>query len=382
MKRLLSIMLILVLSFGLLIPSAVYGNEQGTQEYLVQFKGSSGVSARGMATSYGIQAKQVKQTLDILPVQVLELTPSQAKALASNPNVVAVEPNAEVTAYAQTVPWGITRVQAPQAHAAGYRGAGVKVAVLDTGIDSSHPDLNVRGGYSVFTDSANSNPFYDGDGHGTHVAGTIAALNNTIGVLGVAYNVDLYAVKVLNNNGGGTYAGIAQGIQWAVNNGMHIVNMSLGGPSSSTILQNICDAANQAGVLLIAAAGNSGNASGTGNSVGYPARYASVMAVASTNSNNVRGSSSSTGPAVEISAPGVSILSTVPGNGYATYTGTSMASPHVAGVAALVKGARPNLSNTQIRQILNSTATPLGNSNHYGNGLVQAVPAINAALAY
>ncbi len=380
MKRLLSIMLILVLSFSLLIPSAVYGNElQAKQEYLVQYNGRS---AKALASSLGIQSKQIKRTFDLLPVQVLELTESQAKALAKSPNVLAVEPNAEVTALAQTVPWGITRVQAPQAHSAGYQGAGVKVAVLDTGIDSSHQDLDVDGGYSVFTDSANSNPFNDGHGHGTHVAGTIAALNNTVGVLGVAYNVDLYAVKVLDNSGNGSYAGIAEGIQWAVDNNMDIVNMSLGGSSSSTILENMCNAANQAGVLLIAAAGNSGNSWGIGNNVGYPARYSSVMAVAATDSNNKRGYFSSTGPTVEISAPGVDILSTVPGNGYASNNGTSMASPHVAGVAALVKAAKPSLSNTQIRNILNNTATSLGSSNHYGNGLVQAVDAINMALTY
>uniref|UniRef100_UPI002351CE5C S8 family serine peptidase n=1 Tax=Alkalibacillus haloalkaliphilus TaxID=94136 RepID=UPI002351CE5C len=105
-------------------------------------------------------------------------------------------------------------------------GEGVSVAVLDTGVDRSHEDLNVAGGYSVFDDSENGDPYYDANGHGTHVAGTVAAVNNDLGVVGVAPEADVYAVKVLDNDGGGSYAGIAEGIEWAIQNDMDIINMS------------------------------------------------------------------------------------------------------------------------------------------------------------
>ncbi len=380
MKKFLSILMVLVLSIAVLIPvSAVQTANAEKQQYLVQFNGPA---EKGLLKAFGVKDEAVLHTYNLLPVHLLELTEAQANGLLRNPQVKAVELNAEVQKYGQTTPWGIPHVQATTANANGYTGKGVKVAVLDTGIDKSHEDLNVRGGHSVFTDAANLDPFYDGDGHGTHVAGTIAGLNNTLGVIGVAYDVELYAVKVLNNAGSGSFAGIAQGIEWAVNNGMDIVNMSLGGSSSSTILENMCNVANNAGVLLVAAAGNEGRVNGKGDTVGYPAKYASVMAVAAVNQSNQRASFSSTGSAVEIAAPGVSILSAAPGNNYASMNGTSMACPHVAGVAALVKGANPNLTNVQIRQILNNTALNLGTPNHFGNGLVRAVNAINLALTY
>lgn len=374
------LLLIFVLCFALVVPA--YGaagieveaeaDVSAKKEYLVQF---SGPAEKGLLQAFGVSDAQVLHEYSLLPVMLLELNDKQVQGLSNNPQIVAIEENHEVKA-TQTVPWGVTRVQATNAHASGYTGSGIKVAILDTGIDRTHQDLNVRGGYSVFTDSANRDPYYDGSGHGTHVAGTVAALNNSVGVLGVAYNAQLYAVKVLNNSGSGSYAGIAQGIEWSIQNGMDIINMSLGGSQSSSILQSYCNLAYNNGILLVAAAGNSGNSAGTGNTVNYPARYSSVIAVAATDSNNRRASFSSTGSTVELAAPGVGIQSTIPGNRYASYNGTSMASPHVAGVAALVWQAKPGLSNVQLRNLLNQTALNLGNSNHFGNGLVRAQNAI------
>lgn len=377
MNRFFKLFFVLALMLSLIVPTGFAADFDAKQEYLVQFNDSIDI---GLLSSLGIQEDAVLHKFELLPVLLLELTGKEATALKDNPSILAVEENAEVQA-TQTVPYGVTRVQAPTAHANGITGAGVKVAVLDTGIQASHPDLNVVGGYSVFTDSANNNPYIDGNGHGTHVAGTVAALDNTIGVLGVAPNVQLYAVKVLNNSGSGSYDGIAKGIEWAVNNGMDIVNMSLGGSASSSILENMCNVAYNRGVLLVAAAGNSGNSSGTGNNVGYPAAYNSVIAVAATDSNNNRASFSSTGPQVELSAPGASIYSTYPSTTYATLSGTSMASPHVAGVAALIKQAKPNYSNVQLRQCLRNSALPLGSgtpNNLYGYGLVRAQTAITS----
>lgn len=374
MKKTLSIILILTMLFSMAAFTSAFGsNVPEKQEYLVQFEGKAD---RGLLKAFGVSDEDILYNFTLLPVVHLRLTEQQATALSKNPHIKALEFNGEVQAIGQTIPWGIERIQATDAHQGKYTGAGVKVAVLDTGIDKNHEDLNVKGGYSVFTDSANSDPFYDGNGHGTHVAGTVAALNNNVGVVGVAYDVDLYAVKVLNNSGSGSYAGIAQGIEWAINNNMNIINMSLGGSQSSSILEAWCNLANDSGLLLVAAAGNSGRVNGRGDTVGYPAKYASVMAVAATDSSNKRASFSSTGPAVEIAAPGVGILSTIPNNGYASYNGTSMASPHVAGAAALLWASNPNLTNQQVRQKLKDTALPLGDSNHFGAGLVQVLNAI------
>lgn len=376
MKKLFSLLLAVVLTLSLALPGTIGAQENQSKEYLLMFDGPAD---KGLLKAFGVKDEKIFREYQLLPAFHLELTENQVRGLQNHPQIKFVEENAVAHAFGQTVPWGVPHVQGTDAHTAGHTGLGVKVAILDTGIDNTHEDLadNVKGGHSVFTDSANSDPFYDGNGHGTHVAGTVAAVNNTVGVIGVAHQAELYAVKVLDNSGSGSYAGIAAGIEWAILNGMDIINMSLGGSSDSSTLRQYCDLAYQEGLLLVAAAGNSGNRGGNNDSVGYPAKYESVIAVAAIDQNNNRASFSSTGPAVELSAPGVSVLSTVPGNGYDSYNGTSMASPHVAGAAALVWGAKSTLTNVQLRQLLRDTAINLGASNQYGYGLVQALAAIN-----
>ncbi|MFV8828212.1 S8 family peptidase [Alkalihalobacterium sp. APHAB7] len=378
MKKLLILLLVLgiVFSTGLVSVAANHTTDESSEEYLVMFDGPA---EKGLLQAFGVKTEDILYEYSLKPVVHLELTSKQARGLQNHPQIKYVEKNAEAQAFGQTVPWGVPHVQSTEVHNMGQTGTGVKVAILDTGIDNTHEDLaaNVKGGHSVFTDTANKDPFYDGSGHGTHVAGTVGAIDNNLGVIGVAYQSDLYAVKVLNNDGSGSYAGIAEGIEWSILNGMDIINMSLGGSQSSSILKEFCDLAYDEGLLVVAAAGNSGNRGGNNDSVGYPAKYESVIAVAAIDENNNRASFSSTGPAVEISAPGVSVLSTIPGNGYASYNGTSMASPHVAGVAALVWGEHAHLTNKELRNLLNNTAIDLGRSNQFGNGLVQAKDAID-----
>ncbi|WP_132996036.1 S8 family peptidase [Sporanaerobacter acetigenes] len=399
MKRLLAILLSLVMSF-ILVESQVYAIPENQnlekQEYLVQFDVSSykGLSEDAINTEFknvlnsiNIEEVDILKAYHLLPVYCVRLSEEQAQVLKELSIVKAVEPNYKVKAsepitqmieseevkpLQDTIPWGIERVQATDAHYYGYYGSGIKVAVLDTGIDGGHYDLYVRGGYSVFNDS----PYYDGYGHGTHVAGIVAALENSYGVLGVAPDVSLYSVKVLGNDGYGSISGIVEGIEWAVNNNMNVINMSLGSSSYSSIFEDYCNYAYNSGLLIVAAAGNSGNSYGTGDSVEYPARYSSVMAVAATDYYDKRASFSSTGSDVEIAAPGVDIYSTYPDNNYAYMSGTSMACPHVAGAAALVWSANPNLTNIQVRQKLVNSAKYLGNRYHYGAGLVQAYNAI------
>jgi len=317
----------------------------------------------------------VRYAYDIVPAVAATLPAGAAAALARNPRVAYVEPDGLVWAMAQTLPWGIDRVGADHVWPSGNKGAGVKACVIDTGIDMDHPDLTVRGGYDFV--NSDSNPD-DDNGHGTHVAGIIAALDNTIGVVGCAPDCYLYAAKVLNASGSGTISQVVAGIDWARNNGMKIVNMSLGTSTSYATLKTACDNAWAAGLILVAPSGGSGAGTDT---VGYPAKYASVICVGATDQSNVRASFSSTGPTLELAAPGVSIYSTYRSGGYQTMSGTSMACPHVAGVAALVWYAQPGVSNQHVRDAMDYTALDLGSPGRdswYGYGLVQAP----AAVAY
>jgi len=363
--------LILVLMAGLLGSAGLAAAPPERIDVLIGFHEAPGGSEQALVRGGG---GEIYRQFTLVNVIAARMTPQAAGALALNPRVVYVELDGPVYALEQVVPWGIDRVFGdetyPFATWVESKGLGINVAVLDTGIDQNHQDLNVVDGTNTID---GTHWGADGSGHGTHVAGTIAALDNAMGVVGVAPDVMLYAVKVLNDSGSGSASSVAAGIEWAVNNGIPVLNMSLGSRTHSQTLQDACDAAYSTGHLLVAAAGNSGNVRGRGDNVIYPAKYSSVVAVAASDVNNRRASFSSTGQAVELMAPGVSILSTLPGDKYGTYGGTSMASPHVAGVAALVWAAAPDLSNVEMRAILQRTAEDLGLlSLHQGYGLVRA----------
>ncbi|MDN7023863.1 PKD domain-containing protein [Methanoculleus sp. FWC-SCC1] len=302
-----------------------------------------------------------------------DLPGSVVEKMGRDPRIAFIEPDYRVSALAETVPWGVSRIGAPRVHTS-VNGDGVRIAVLDTGIDYTHPDLdeNYRGGYDFVGHDADP---MDDNGHGTHCAGIIAAEDDGSGIVGVAPGAEVYAVKVLDKSGGGYISDVVAGIEWAIENDIQIISMSLGGNSDSYAFRSACDAAYDAGVLIVAAAGNDGRYSGYGDTVDYPARYDSVIAVAATDRSDRRASWSSTGPDVELAAPGVDIYSTYPG-GYKTISGTSMACPHVAGVAALLMEAQPGWGNAQVREHLAETADALGRSTWYGNGLVNAVEAV------
>ncbi len=268
-----------------------------------------------------------------------------------------------------TQQWGLTRIQATQAWANWQPQRTIYIAIVDTGIDATHPDLSQKVrrhsngsiyGYNAVQNTANA---HDVHGHGTHCAGIAAAhTNNGIGIAGVAAwnaslasthaTVQLMPVKVLNDQGYGSFADIARGITWAVDNGAHIISLSLGGVTGTQQLQDAVNYAWNRGCLVVAAAGNNG-----GNAPFYPAYYDNVLAVAATDPTDTLTSFSQYGAWVDIAAPGQSILSTVPG-GYERWSGTSMACPHVAGAAALLWSAAPSLSNQQIRTALENNADP------------------------
>ena len=307
--------------------------------------------------------------------------------LAAHPRVVRVEPDGEVHINDTELDdaWGVKHIGAGNVHGGGNRGAGVNVAVMDSGCDYGHPDLdaNYAGGYDFVNNDTNPMDDY---GHGTHVSGTVAAEDNGVGVVGVAPLASLYCLKVLNSNGSGAWSDIIAALQWTVNNGIqiHVTNSSFGSSlNPGGTVKAAFDNAAAAGILHVSSAGNSGNPRGKGNNVGYPARFDAVMAVAATDKNNNRARFSSTGDAVELAAPGVNINSTLPGDAYSgeTWNGTSMASPHVAGTAALIIAAGiadangDGNINDEVRQRLGETAEDLGDPGRdpqYGFGLVDA----------
>lgn len=266
----------------------------------------------------------------------------------------------------QVVPWGITKIHSPDVWGTDT-GNGVSVGVIDTGISTTHPDLsaNIAGCVSFVSYTGSCE---DDNGHGSHVSGIIAAVNNTVGVVGVAPQARLYALKVLDSQGSGYLSDVISGLNWAATNHLTIVNMSMGTGSDVQSFHDAVTAAYNAGVIEVAAAGNSGPGS---NTVIYPAAYPEVIAVAATDINNNVPSWSSRGPQVDIAAPGVNIYSTYRGGEYATLSGTSMATPHVTGAVALRLATHPGESFSQVYNELETSADPLPwGSTLVGGGLV------------
>ena len=324
---------------------------------------------------------KVTHSYKYIPAVAADLPEQAIENLKKNDKIAYIEPDYEVRALEETVPWGITRIAAPSIHTNGNKGDGINIAIIDTGINYNHPDLQTD--YIAGHDFVNNDEDpIDDNGHGTHCAGIIAAVDNDMGVIGVAPEANLYSLKILDNTGSGSSSNLIAAIDWAIqtrydlnpSNNIQIISMSLGSDNGVTALQSACSKAYASGILLVAAAGNDGNKGGSGDSVDYPGAYSSVIAVAATDSTDKRASFSSTGPAVELAAPGVNIYSTIL-NGYYSYSGTSMACPHVAGTAALVLAANPSFNNDNVRTRLENTATDLGTSgrdNLYGFGLVNA----------
>jgi serine protease len=306
-------------------------------------------------------------------MSVANLTKKQYNELLNDRNVEAVSDDPRRYLMMQTTPFGIPMVQADQLSQSNLSAR--KVCVIDTGYTAGHEDLPANA-----TGQANNSLVgqwnNDGNGHGTHVAGTVAALDNGTGVVGVYPGVDLHIVKIFNDQGNWTSASdLIAGIQQCADAGANIVSMSLGGSGSSTAESNSMQNFVDQGVMLVAAAGNDGN-----SSLSYPASYDAVMSVAAVDSSKNVASFSQFNSQVEIAGPGVSVNSTWNNGGYNSISGTSMATPHVSGVAALVWSYHQSCSNEQIRAAMNATAEDrgaAGRDNFYGHGIAKALDAVN-----
>lgn len=362
----------------------------GKIQVIIGFKSKPGPSDVDFITGLG---GIISRTYTIINAIAATVPENVLDKIKRSPNVEYVEIDEKMYAHIpigicqeinilkQIVPWGVGRIGATFVHTMGNTGKGIKVGILDTGIDYNHPDIsnNYKGGYNFIDNNTDARDY---NGHGTHVAGIVAAEDNDIGVVGVAPDAYIYSVRILDFAATGTASDIAAGLEWCMDNNMQIVNMSLGSCEDSISVERAIDVLYNHGVLLIAAAGNSGNAMGIGDNIDNPARYKSVIAVGATDINDNRASFSSTGPKLEISAPGKDIYSLLPGNKYASLSGTSMSSPHVAGVAALILSADPGISNVQARIRLQMTAQNISKGTFdakgwFGYGLVDAVKAVS-----
>lgn len=414
LMKLLKYTLIPFIAFVIIYPTKAFSKANDTNEkinVIISFNNKPGTSEQSLVRNAG---GKVKRFFHLVPAISAEIPLKTYETLLKNPLVKQITLDTQVQAVDIELDnsWGVKHINTEPVHTAGFNAQGVKVGIIDSGVNYNHPDLNnnYAGGYDFVE---NDNEPMDVYGHGTHVAGTACGENNNnglvdpkLGVIGVAPACSLYSLRVLDENGAGPWSSIIAAVEWAVDNNLQIINLSLGhSQDPGPIVEQAFSNAEAAGLYIVAAAGNSGNSAGKGNTVIYPAKYASVVAVSAVDSNNNRPRWSSTGEEVELAAPGVSVYSTWndtssyadpqpqceldSNNEYGCYkygSGTSMAAPHVAGVAALLisKGVTDTSNNGKIndelRTILNSTAIDIGSlgfDTHYGYGLVDAWQAIN-----
>ena len=368
----------LVISAILLSGLPVHGahaaeNQSESERMIISFKEE---------IDYGLleeMGAEIHEEFDAISAVSVTLPEEGIIQSASNESSIEyIEENSEVRAAAQTTTWGYRTIKSNTASSLGYTGKGVKIAIIDTGINAKHPDLKVAGGISKVKNSRHDT---DGNGHGTHVAGVIGAQNNSIGTVGVAPDAQLYSVKVLSADGIGTLEGVVSGIQWAIDQKVDIINMSLTTVNNNQTLLDITKKAYDAGILIVAASGNE-REKALYKDVLFPARFPSVIAVGSVSKLNKLSYFSNYGASQELVAPGENILSsfadskTTTQEDYAISEGTSVASPFVAGTFAQYMEAYPHLSNKQLRETVKRSAIDLGakgRDNTYGHGLVQSL---------
>lgn len=399
MRRLMCVLVLVALA-ATSLPAASAGSGDA-QRYIVVLKSSSNVgdTARDHEQRHGARVSHLyrhalKGYAAVIPSDRLEAVKDDAR-------VSYVVADRAVSIAAQTIPTGIDRIDGELSSTVSGDGTGsvsVDVAIIDTGIDVDHPDLNVVGGRNCSTGRS----FDDGHGHGSHVAGTVAAKDDTTGVVGVAPGARLYAVRVLNNAGSGSWSSVICGVDWVTANAstIEVANMSLGGSGSDpagdgcstgdALHDAICKSV-AAGVTYAVAAGNSSD--DAANHV--PAAYDEVITVSAladfdgepgglgsptcrTDEDDTFADFSNFGADIDLIAPGVCILSTWKRGGYNTISGTSMASPHVAGAAALYKSSNPGASPAQVKTALQSAGNTNWNNDDDPDGIKEVLVNVDA----
>ena len=325
--------------------------------------------------------------LKIVNAIAVEVPVTALDGLARNPDIRTLEVDGRVQAFgtglysdiregepdptsSQVVPPGIRRTGAPEVWTR-TTGQNVKVAVIDTGIDSNHPDLlgRIIGGQNFSSNDREA--WTDGNGHGTHVSGIVAANNNNIGVVGMAPEASLIAVKVLDDLGTGRFSDVVAGIEYAINAKADVANLSLGGTMDSQAMHEAVIRAHKSGLIVAAAAGNNGEVGE--NPLSYPGAYPEVVGTAAVDDNDLRAYFSSYNKYVALAAPGVNVLSLDKNLRYIRHSGTSMAAPHVAGALALIKAAFPDESTSDLKRRLVCSADelfPPGRNIWTGHGVV------------
>jgi len=426
MNRLYTTVLIIALIpalFSLSVVNAIVQQPVEFKTYIVRIE-------RGVFNVKSVEnlGGSVVYVCDLAPVAIVRIPVTSVHQLLKIPGVRHVSEDGIVYAYArrspsqppQTIPWGVSYINAPSVWSTyGITGfvdvnndgdSEIEVAIIDSGIDTNHPDLaaNIKWGIAV-QNGRISNRYSDQNGHGTHVSGTIAALDNSIGVVGVAPKIEIYMIKALGASGMGSWSDLIIAIDLAVkgpdgvidadgdgvivgdpqDDAPEVISMSLGGSSPPSELHDVIVAAYNWGITIVAAAGNEG-----ASTPSYPAAYPEVIAVGAIDSNGNVPSWSNRNP--EVAAPGVNILSTYPDDSYATLSGTSMATPHVSATVALMQAARltyglpllppgtmNDLSTNTIRGILHITARDNGSPGYdelYGYGIIDAYAAVSKAI--
>ena len=368
-------------------------------EILVGLKpGRSRQALQGVAQKLGLRTIGAVNPLGLQVVKTTGNTTDVIKQLQALPDVAFAEPNAK-----ETLPpvkaegprraggqptraggdpmigelWGLAKIHAAEAWALTPGDAKTVLAIVDTGVDYTHPDLagRVVKGHDFANDD--DDPM-DGHSHGTHCAGTAAATaDNGIGIAGVAPGVTVMAVKVLSDQGSGTTDDVCAGIVYAADHGAHVISMSLGGTGGQQAKQAAVDYARSKGAIVVVAMGNNG-----GNVAVYPGACKGVVAVGATQADDTRASFSNYGDWNGVAAPGHKILSTVPNNGYQAYSGTSMATPHVAGLAALIRSQDPSLDAEAVFARLKAGAVDLGKPGfdpEFGFGRIDAAASLKAS---
>lgn len=347
-------------------------------KYLVTYASKAIKNAKNKKTQENnSNTRKVIRSYNNVPQELIALSDSELSILKSNPNVVNIEPDYSVSLLQS----GLTTEGTTFAYDSfkgnellydlGADGHGIKVGIIDSGIDLQHPDLRISGGISFIDDN-----YGDQQGHGTEVAGIIGAQINDTGIKGIAPNAELYSLKVFNVNGTASHSDIIAAIDWAIENKLQILNMSFGGKENGYALQQAVQAAWQAGILLVGAAGNEGI-----SELEYPAKYPSVMAIGAVEDTLVRSSFSNYGDGTELVAYGNNIKTTTINSSYRNVTGTSFAAAYVTASAAALWSIHPEWSSDMVRKALLNSSVSIGDQNVFGYGLVNPLGAVKGQLS-